>query len=156
MVARRVSPARLRQSRWRFRTCPSLSTSWFIQMTRCSSQPSRRPSTKVDLDLTVAQDGRSGKAASLRWTHRCGRYLGLVLTGLALFCAACGQSPAVLMAFRTEDQAQTHCPKDTVVWIDPQSAMYYLKGHGSYGRSTAGRYACRGEADQAGMHGVPN
>ena len=34
--------------------------------------------------------------------------------------------------------------------------MYYLKGNESYGRSTAGRYACRGEADQAGMHGVPN
>jgi hypothetical protein len=62
----------------------------------------------------------------------------------------------VLIAFRTEEQAQAHCPKDTVVWIDPQTAMYYLKGHDSYGRSPAGRYACRDEADQAGMHGVPN
>ena len=62
----------------------------------------------------------------------------------------------MLVAFRTEEQAQTHCPKDTVVWIDPQSALYYLKGKGRYGSSPAGRYACRGEADHAGMHGVPD
>jgi hypothetical protein len=86
------------------------------------------------------------------------RNLGLafVLAAVALSCAACGRSPTVLTVFRTEEQAQTHCPKDTVVWLDPQSAIYYLKGHGSYGSSTAGRYACRDEADLAGMHGVPN
>jgi hypothetical protein len=45
-------------------------------------------------------------------------------------------------------------PKDIVVWFDPQSGLYYFKGHGSYGRSNAGRYACRSEADAAGMHGI--
>jgi hypothetical protein len=44
---------------------------------------------------------------------------GLVLITLALSCAACGESPTVLTAFRTEAQAQTHCPKDIVVWLDP-------------------------------------
>jgi hypothetical protein len=105
----------------------------------------------------VAHEGRSGKAANFRWAHRCRRHLGLVLTTLGLSCAACGQSPpAVLVAFRTEEQAQSHCPKDTVVWVDAQSATYYLKGNELYGHAAAGRYACRGEADQAGMHGVPN
>jgi hypothetical protein len=80
----------------------------------------------------------------------------LVLKALALSCAACGQSPTVLTAFQTEQQAQTHCPQDTVVWLDAQSGFYYFKGHGSYGRSNAGRYACRGEADAAGMHRMPN
>jgi hypothetical protein len=79
-----------------------------------------------------------------------------VLMALALSCAACGQSPTVLTVYRTEEQAQTHCPKDAVVWLDAQSGLYYLKGNGSYGSSTAGRYACRDEADAAGMHGVPN
>ena len=79
-----------------------------------------------------------------------------VLMALALSCGACGQSPTVLTVYRTEAQAQTHCPKDAVVWLDAQSGLYYLKGHGSYGSSTAGRYACRDEADAAGMHGVPN
>ena len=36
-----------------------------------------------------------------------------------------------------EQQAQEHCPKDTIVWLDPQSGMYQLKGHGSYGPDDA-------------------
>ena len=81
---------------------------------------------------------------------------GLIVLALALSCAACGGSPEVLTAFRTEQQAQEHCPKDTIVWLAPQSGMYQLKGHGSYGLSGAGRYACRDEAERAGMHAVAN
>ena len=81
---------------------------------------------------------------------------GLALITLVLSCAACRESPTILTAFRTEEQAQTQCPKDVVVWLDPQSGLYYFKGHGSYGRSNASRYACRAEADAAGMHGIPN
>jgi len=47
----------------------------------------------------------------------------LIVLALALSCAACGGSPMVLTAFRTEQQAQEHCPKDTMVWLDPQSGM---------------------------------
>jgi hypothetical protein len=82
--------------------------------------------------------------------------LGLLAMSLALSCAACGQSSEVLVAFRTEQQAQEHCPKDTVVWVDPQSGSYLLKGRASYGRAGAGRYACRGEAVQAGMREIAN
>ena len=96
----------------------------------------------------MAQHGPCGKAGR--------RSLWSLLTALALSCAACEQAPAVLTAFRTEQQAQAHCPKDAVVWVDPQSGIYYLKGNASYASSNAGRYACRGEADLAGMHGVPN
>jgi hypothetical protein len=80
----------------------------------------------------------------------------LVVLALALSCAACGGSPAVLTAFRTEQQAQEHCPSDTVVWLDPQSGAYYLKRSPSYGQAGAGRYACRGEAKDAGMHEMAN
>ena len=75
---------------------------------------------------------------------------------VSLGCASCGHSPPVLVAFRTEQQAQQHCPDDTVVWLDLQNAAYYLKGNGSYGRTTAGRYACQGEADAAGIHEMKN
>ena len=86
------------------------------------------------------------------------RHLGsaLVATALALLCAACAHSPSVLTAFRTEQQAQEHCPNDPIVWVDPQSGSYYLKGSASYGRSGAGPYACRGEAESAGMHALAN
>ena len=62
----------------------------------------------------------------------------------------------VLTAFRTEQQAQEHCPKDTIVWLDPQSGAYYLKRSPSYGQAGAGRYACRGEAKDAGMREMAN
>lgn len=81
---------------------------------------------------------------------------GIMIVAIALSCAACGQSPVVVTAFRTEQQAQQHCPSDTVVWLDPQSGIYQAKGHGSYGRSAAGRYACLGEAKRAGMHATAN
>ena len=41
----------------------------------------------------------------------------LTLVALSLTCAACGGSPTVLTAFRTEQQAQEHCPEDIVVWV---------------------------------------
>jgi hypothetical protein len=81
---------------------------------------------------------------------------GLIVLALALSCAACGGSPVVLTAFRTELQAQEHCSEDTIVWLDPQSGTYQLKGHGSYGLSGAGRYACRGEAERARTHATKN
>ena len=90
-----------------------------------------------------------------RATAHCQGFVLLAMV-LALTCAACGQSPAVLSAFRTGQQAQQHCPSDAVVWVDPQSGTYQLKGHGSYGLSDTGRYACRSDAERAGMHAMAN
>jgi hypothetical protein len=84
------------------------------------------------------------------------RSFGRLVMALALSCAACGRSADVLIAFRTEQQAQEHCPKDTVVWVDPQSGTYYPKASPSYGRGGASRYACRGEAESAGMRQIAN
>lgn len=77
----------------------------------------------------------------------------VALSALALL-SACAHSPPVIMAFRTEQQAQQHCPNDTIVWLNSLTGNYYLKGSASYGRN-AGRYACRSEADNAGMHQLP-
>jgi len=80
----------------------------------------------------------------------------LLLAALTFAFAACAQTPEVLVAFRTAQQAQEHCPKDTVVWVDPQSGGYYLNTSPSYGHAGAGRYACRREADLAGMRAITN
>jgi hypothetical protein len=82
--------------------------------------------------------------------------LGLLLMALALSCAACGQSREVLTAFRTEQQAQTHCPNDAVVWVNPQSGGYHLKGSALYGGAEGGRYACRGDAERVRMREMAN
>jgi hypothetical protein len=80
----------------------------------------------------------------------------LLLAALMLGFAACGQGAAVLVAFRTEQQAQEHCPDDTVVWVDPQSGGYHLNTSPSYGHAGTGRYACRREAELAGMRAMAN
>jgi hypothetical protein len=80
----------------------------------------------------------------------------LLLAALPLAFTACAQSPEVLMAFRTEQQAQEHCPTDTVVWVDPQTGEYYLNTSPSYGHAGTGRYACRREAELAGMRAMAN
>ena len=78
--------------------------------------------------------------------------VGLLAMAIALSCAACAPSPEMLVAFRTEQQAKEHCPNDTVVWLNPQAGTYSLRGSASYGGASAGRYACREEAGNAGMH----
>jgi hypothetical protein len=80
----------------------------------------------------------------------------LFLAALPFAFAACAQTPEVLVAFRTEQQAQEHCPKDAVVWVDPQSASYYLNTSPSYGHAGTGRYACRRDAELAGMRAIAN
>jgi hypothetical protein len=81
---------------------------------------------------------------------------GLLVAALRLAFAACAQAPEVLVAFRTEQQAQEHFPKDAVVWVDPQSGGYFPKTSPSYGHAAAGRYACRREAELAGMRAIAN
>jgi hypothetical protein len=80
----------------------------------------------------------------------------LLVAALPLAFAACAHAPEVLLAFRTEQQAQEHCPKDIVVWVDPQSGEYYLNTSPSYGRAGTGRYTCRREAQSAGMREMAN
>ena len=51
-----------------------------------------------------------------------------------------------LTPFRYQDQAQRHCPDDTVVWLDFSRGRYYSKGQKLYGRGLNGSYVCREEA----------
>ena len=52
--------------------------------------------------------------------------------------------------FSTENAAQTHCPKDIVVWLNIPSGIYHYKGERWYGRTKHGAYACEKEAVKAG------
>jgi hypothetical protein len=59
--------------------------------------------------------------------------------------------------FNTEDAAQSHCPRDTVVWLNIPSGIYHYKGERWYGRTKHGAYACEKEAvavgDRASLNG---
>jgi hypothetical protein len=66
--------------------------------------------------------------------------------------AASGQ----LAMFDTESAAQSHCPTDTVVWLNTSSGIYHEKGMRWYGRTKHGAYVCRAEADAAGDRDTRN
>ena len=55
-----------------------------------------------------------------------------------------------LTIFRYQDQAQRHCPSDTVVWLDFAKHTYYSKGQRKYGQGSNGSYVCRNEARSGG------
>lgn len=61
-----------------------------------------------------------------------------------------------LQMFSTEAAAQAHCPKDQVVWLNTNSGIYHEKGMRWYGKTRAGAYVCRKEADAAGDRDTRN
>jgi hypothetical protein len=52
----------------------------------------------------------------------------------------------MMTPFRYQDQAQRHCPADTVVWLDFAKRKYYLSGQKLYGDGFHGSYVCLREA----------
>src|SRR5450631_4230974 len=56
----------------------------------------------------------------------------------------------------SENAAQRHCPKDTVVWLNTNSGIYHETGMRWYGRTREGAYVCRAEADAAGDRDTRN
>jgi hypothetical protein len=55
-----------------------------------------------------------------------------------------------LTPFRYEDQAQRHCPADTVVWLDFRKRIYYSKAQRHYAHGFNGSFVCRNEARSGG------
>ena len=77
---------------------------------------------------------------------------GLVIS-LSLALPAFGLTPPT---FPDESQAQQHCPKDTVVWLNLPSMIWHYKGQRWYGITKHGAYACEKEAGAAGARGTRN
>ena len=58
--------------------------------------------------------------------------------------------------FLTEQQAQQHCPNDTVVWLNLPTGIYHFRGERWYGMTKHGAFVCLKEADQAGDRATRN
>jgi hypothetical protein len=63
-------------------------------------------------------------------------------------------TPTGANQFTTEVAAQTHCPNDTVVWVNLGSKVYHFSGTPDYGRTKRGAYMC--ERDAAGFRAAKN
>jgi hypothetical protein len=57
---------------------------------------------------------------------------------------------AATTLFNSEQEAQHHCPKDTVVWLNLKTGIYHWKGQVWYGNTNSGAFVCQKEADANG------
>ena len=67
-----------------------------------------------------------------------------------LFTAVSHAEAQGLGLFQKREQAQQHCPKDTVVWLDLKKRTYYVPGQRLYGNGRTAVFACRNEAKRSG------
>jgi hypothetical protein len=82
-----------------------------------------------------------------RWIAQ--RFAILVLTAGEAFAAASPVAP--LATFQTQRAAQDNCPNGIVIWVDPPSRTYYYPGQNRYGSTKGGAFACRDDANRAGL-----
>jgi len=54
--------------------------------------------------------------------------------------------------FKDEASAKSHCPSDTVVWVNLNSKAYHAAGTKYYGKTKNGAYECTKDADADGFH----
>jgi hypothetical protein len=80
--------------------------------------------------------------------------LSCAVSYAAILAGAADAVALPLTPFRTLDQAQRHCPGDTVVWLDFSKGKYYSKGQKLYGRGLNGSYVCREEARSSFYRGA--
>jgi hypothetical protein len=93
------------------------------------------------MDLLAVTDTAAG---SMR------RRLFAASAALAVVAAAGGAAAVPLTPFRYEEQAQRHCPGDTIVWLDFRTRRYYSSGQKRYARGFDGSFVCREEARRSG------
>lgn len=61
-----------------------------------------------------------------------------------------------LETFAVERQAQMHCPKDTVVWLNLPTMIWHNKGQRWHANTKHGAFACQNEAAAGGARGTRN
>lgn len=84
-------------------------------------------------------------------------FLLIILSSLMGNVALADSRPtAQLVLFPTEQQAQQHCPKDTVVWLNTPTGVYHFKGQRWYANTKSGAFVCQQEADKAGDRATRN
>jgi hypothetical protein len=84
------------------------------------------------------------------------RRLLISLAALVILGCGCALPAAALDQFTTEEQAQKHCPSDTVVWLNLPTMIWHYKGQRWYGRTKNGAYVCEKEAVASGARATRN
>lgn len=84
------------------------------------------------------------------------RLRALFVALFAISAILSGIAAAALERYGTENQAQQHCPTDTVVWLNLPSMIWHYKGQRWYGNTKHGAYVCKKEAAAGGARATRN
>ena len=84
------------------------------------------------------------------------RRLLFIVAALIICGSPYAQQSAGLGQFPSEQSAQAHCPRDTVVWLNLPTMIWHYKGQRWYGRTKSGAYVCEKEAAAAGARATRN
>ncbi|MBN6741996.1 hypothetical protein JKG47_15925 [Acidithiobacillus sp. MC6.1] len=82
-------------------------------------------------------------------------YLFIFFMSIFLACFSV-QSASAIDLFASQEAAQVHCPKDTVVWLNTKTGVWHYRGERWYGRTRYGAYVCEKSAARAGDRGTEN
>jgi hypothetical protein len=77
--------------------------------------------------------------------RRCRFLLAAALAFLPLDPSLAQRPTAPLQEFPTEQQAQSHCPDEVVVWLNLPTGIYHFSGERWYGRTNSGAFVCERE-----------
>lgn len=67
-----------------------------------------------------------------------------------------GSQSAAGAEYSTETAAKSHCPSDTVVWVNKSSKIFHFSGTPDYGHSKRGAYMCEKQATAAHFRAAKN
>jgi hypothetical protein len=84
------------------------------------------------------------------------RRLLFTVAALVICADPYAQSVPPLQHFPTEESAQAHCPKDTVVWLNLPTMIWHYRGQRWYGRTKNGAYVCMKDAAAVGARATHN
>lgn len=73
-----------------------------------------------------------------------------LLLSLAFGALAAAPAPAVPQ-YDSEDKAKTHCPLDTIVWINPRTHLWYKHNSKHYANDGFGGFTCLEDVKKAGV-----
>jgi hypothetical protein len=77
-------------------------------------------------------------------------FLALLL-GLPSVSLARHVDTSAVPQFPTEEAAQQHCPRDTVVWLNTYSGIWHYRGAKYWMNTKYGAFVCEEEARELGM-----
>lgn len=69
---------------------------------------------------------------------------------LTISLGAAAAAPPVPQ-YDSEEKAKTHCPLDTIVWVNPRTHLWYPQNSKHYANDGVGGFACLADAKAGGM-----